>query len=47
MSIKPTLARKKALTRELSQGVVLLALSGTSVGGFLGIVAVATRALGR
>ena len=35
------------LVRELSQGVVLLALTGASVGGFLGMLAVATRALGR
>ena len=35
------------LTRELSQGVVLLALTGSSVGGVLGMVSVATRALGR
>ena len=33
--------------RELGQGVVLLALTGSSVGGLLGIVAIATRALGR
>ena len=35
------------LVRELSQGIVLLALTGSSVGGFLGMVALATRALGR
>jgi len=35
------------LVRELSQGVVLLALTGASVGGFLGMLAIATRALGR
>ena len=35
------------LARELGQGIVLLALTGSSVGGFLGMVAVATRALGR
>jgi len=35
------------LTRELTQGVVLLALTGSSVGGLLGMVAIATRALGR
>lgn len=34
-------------TRELGQGVVLLALTGSSVGGFLGMLAIATRALGR
>jgi hypothetical protein len=35
------------LAREFGQGIVLLALTGSSVGGFLGMVAVATRALGR
>jgi hypothetical protein len=35
------------LVRELSQGIVLLALTGASVGGVLGMVAIATQALGR
>lgn len=35
------------LARELSQSIMLLALTGSSVGGFLGMVAIATRALGR
>lgn len=35
------------MARELGQGLVLVAISGTSVGGFLGMVAVASRALGR
>ena len=34
-------------TKELSQSLVLLALTGSSVGGLLGMVALATRALGR
>ncbi|HEV3472045.1 MAG TPA: hypothetical protein VG408_02410 [Actinomycetota bacterium] len=38
---------KDGLARELSQSLVLLALTGSSVGGFLGVVAIATRALGR
>lgn len=38
---------KPTLVRELSQSVVLLALTGSSVGGFLAIINVATRALGR
>jgi hypothetical protein len=33
--------------RELSHGFLLLALTGSSVGGVMGMVAVATRALGR
>ena len=40
-------AQKAGLARELSQSLVLLALTGSSVGGFLGMVALATRALGR
>jgi len=38
--------RSAGLAREISQGLVLLALAGASVGGLLGMVAVATRALG-
>jgi hypothetical protein len=38
--------RSVGLAREVSQGVVLLALAGASVGGFLGMIAIATRALG-
>lgn len=38
--------RSVGLAREISQGVVLLALAGASVGGLLGMVGVATRALG-
>ena len=47
MTFKIALEDKTKVAREVSQGVVLLALSGTSVGGFLGMVALATRALGR
>ena len=47
MLIRAGLESKSKVAREVSQGVVLLALSGTSVGGFLGMVALATRALGR
>jgi hypothetical protein len=35
------------MSRELGQGLLLLAISGSSVGGFLGMLAIATRALGR
>lgn len=38
---------KHGLGRELRQSLVLLALTGSSVGGLLGMVAIATRALGR
>ncbi len=34
-------------TREFGQGIILLALTGSSVGGVLGMLAIATRALGR
>jgi hypothetical protein len=34
------------LTRELGQGLLLLGISGSSVGGLLGMLAIATRALG-
>jgi hypothetical protein len=35
------------IAREVGHSLVLLALTGSSVGGFLGMVALATRALGR
>jgi hypothetical protein len=38
---------KAGIARELRQGIIVLALTGSSVGGLLGILAVATRALGR
>jgi len=38
---------KFVVAREFSQGIVVLALTGSSVGGLLGMVAIATRALGR
>lgn len=38
---------RPGMVRELGQSLVLLALTGSSVGGFLGMVAIATRALGR
>ena len=37
---------QSGLARELGQSIFLLGLTGASVGGFLGIVAIATRALG-
>ena len=41
-------ARMKArVAKEVGQGLLLLAVSGGSVGGFLGAVALASRALGR
>ena len=40
-------ASKPGLAKEVSQGLVMLALTGSSIGGVLGMVALATRALGR
>jgi hypothetical protein len=42
---RPRLTR--AMARELGQAIIVLALTGSSVGGFLGMIAIATRALGR
>ncbi len=39
--------RSRGVLREVSQGVGLLALTGTSVGWILGMVSLATRVLGR
>lgn len=44
---KAQVTPKQGLAREVRQSLVLLALTGSSVGGFLGMVAMATRALGR
>ena len=38
---------KPGLAKEVGQGLVMLALTGSSIGGVLGMVALATRALGR
>jgi hypothetical protein len=47
MSKKKHAGRTRGVVKELGQGFFLLALTGSSVGGFLGMVAIATRALGR
>jgi hypothetical protein len=47
MSIRAVVLRNNRLARELGQGIVLLAITGSSVGGVLGMLAIATRALGR
>jgi hypothetical protein len=44
-SIGTSPERSGRLAREVSQGIVVLALVGASVGGLLGMVAIATRAL--
>jgi hypothetical protein len=46
MSKQMTLERP-GVARELGQGLMLLALTGSSVGGVLGMLMIATRALGR
>ena len=38
---------KPGFAKEIGQGLVMLALTGSSIGGVLGMVALATRALGR
>jgi hypothetical protein len=38
---------KQGPAREIGQGIFLLAITGSSVGGFVGMLALATRALGR
>lgn len=38
---------QEGLTREVSQGILLVGLAGSSVGGLMGFIAIATRALGR
>jgi hypothetical protein len=37
----------RRIARELSEGVVLLGLTGSCFGGLVGMLAIATRALGR
>lgn len=37
----------RRIAHELSQGILLLALSGGCFGGLVGMVAIATKALGR
>jgi hypothetical protein len=39
--------RQDRRVRELSHGFALLALTGSSVGGVMGMVAMASKALGR
>jgi hypothetical protein len=46
MSMKIAPPRKTGVARELGDGIFLLALTGSSVGGLLGMLAIATRALG-
>ena len=47
MVTKVATMEKHGLARELSESLVLLALTGSSIGGLCGMVALATRALGR
>lgn len=35
------------VARELGQGIIVLALTGSTVGGFLGMIAIAAKVLGR
>jgi hypothetical protein len=44
--LNPEATRKESLAKELGQSVVLLALTGSSVAGFLAMISIATQALG-
>jgi hypothetical protein len=46
MTEKIAALRKDGRMRELGQGFALLAVTGSSVGGLMGMLAVATRAIG-
>ena len=41
------LPKRRAPAREIGRGLVLLGLTGSSLGGLLGVVTQATRLLGR
>lgn len=45
--LNPEATRRESLARELGQSIVLLALTGSSVAGFLAMIFLATHALGR
>jgi hypothetical protein len=47
MDIGPDADTSSTLLREVGQSIMVLALTGSSVGGLLGMLAIATRALGR
>ena len=47
MKLKHKATVKARMAKEVGHGLFLVAISGTSVGGFLGVVALASRALGR
>ncbi len=47
MKLKQKAKVKARLAKEVGTGLVLVAVSGGSVGGVLGVVVMASRALGR
>ena len=47
MKLKHKAKVKARVAKEVGHGLVLVAVSGGSVGGVLGVVALASRALGR
>lgn len=47
MKLKHKASAKARVAKEVGTGLALLAVSGGSVGGFLGMVVLASRALGR
>jgi predicted membrane protein len=47
MARRHALDPRVGIAREITQGIIVLALTGSSVGGLLAMVAIAARALGR
>ena len=47
MKLKDKAKVRARVAKEVGHGLVLVAVSGSSVGGVLGMVALASRALGR
>ena len=46
-ALRSNIVEPRGLAREISRGLLVLGLTGSSVGGLLGVVAQATRLLGR
>ena len=45
--MSPSSEPRRGIVRELSQGVLVLALTGSCFGGVVGMLGIAARALGR
>ena len=46
-ALRAGLPERQGMAREIGRGLVLLGLTGSSLGGLLGVVTQATRLLGR